>query len=454
MTTPGSDRLSREIGVGLIGLGVVGGGVARALIERRDYFARQVGAPLIVRKAAVRDLAKPRTVDLPPGVLTTNVDDVINNPEIDIVVEVIGGEQPAGSFIRRALEAGKHVVTANKELMAKSGPELLAEAHSRGLDIMFEASVGGGIPLIAPFRRDLLANRITSIRAIINGTTNYILTDLARSGAVGQALRAQGIEPPQGGGFAEALAEAQRLGYAEPDPTNVVEGYDAAYKLAIMATLGFRSRVRPEQIDTTGITKLDARDFQYAQELGYVIKLLAIAQRIDGGIVARVGPAFIPNAEPLAKVDGVYNAVQIEGDLTGTVLFQGRGAGAEPTSSAVVADLLDLSHAIVLGGRERKYWGPEGDVPVLALEHLETRYYVRVTVSDRPGVLAQIAQTLGNHSVSIAAVSQKEADASAQTAELVVMTHRAREGAMRAALRDIEALPVVQQVSTFLRVEG
>ncbi len=444
----------REIGVGLIGLGVVGGGVAQALIERRDYFARQVGASLVVRRAAVRDLAKPRAVALPAGALTTDVNEILNDPAIDIVVEVIGGEEPAGSFIRAAIQAGKHVVTANKELMAKSGPELLAEAHSRGLDIMFEASVGGGIPLIAPLRRDLLANRITSIRAIINGTTNYILTGLARAGAVGHALRAQGIEPPGGAGFAEALAEAQRLGYAEPDPTNDVEGYDAAYKLAIMATLGFRSRVRPGEIDTTGITKLHPRDFQYAQELGYVIKLLAIAERIDDGIVARVAPAFIPNTEPLAKVDGVYNAVQIEGDLTGTVLFQGRGAGAEPTSSAVVADLLDLSHAIVLGNRERKYWGPEDGVPVLGLEHLQTRYYVRVTVNDRPGVLAQIAQTLGNHSVSIAAVSQKEADADAQMAELVIMTHRAKEGSMRAALREIESLPVVSQVASFLRVEG
>jgi len=453
MSTQGTSARS-EIGVGLIGLGVVGGGVAQALLERRDYFARQVGAPLIVRKAAVRDLSKPRTVELPPGLLTTNVNDVLDDPGVDIVVEVIGGEEPAGSFIRAALERGKHVVTANKELMAKSGPELLASAHARGLDIMFEASVGGGIPLIAPFRRDLLANRITSIRAIINGTTNYILTGLARAGAVGQALRAQGIEPPAGAGFAEALAEAQRLGYAEPDPTNDVEGYDAAYKLAIMATLGFRSRVRPDQIDTTGITRLHPRDFQYAQELGYVIKLLAIAERLDGGIIARVAPAFIAHSEPLAKVDGVYNAVQIEGDLTGTVLFQGRGAGAEPTSSAVVADLLDLAHAIVLGNRERKYWGPEGDVPVLPLEHLTTRYYVRVTVKDRPGVLAQIAQSLGDHDVSIAAVTQKEADEAANAAELVIMTHKAREGALRAALADIEALPVVTQVSTFLRVEG
>lgn len=446
--------MEREIGVGLIGLGVVGGGVARALIERGDYIARQVGAPLVVRRAAVRDVSKPRTVELDPGLLTTNVAEIFADPSIDIVVEVIGGEQPAGSFIRSALDAGKHVVTANKELMAKFGPELLELAHSKGLDIMFEASVGGGIPLIAPLRRDLLANRITSIRAIINGTTNYILTSMANAGVAAEALRKQGLEPLAGGGYHEALAAAQQLGYAEPDPTNDVEGLDAAYKLAIMSSLGFRTRVRPENIHTEGITKLTARDFQYASELGYVIKLLAIAERTESGIIARVAPAFLPASEPLAKVDGVYNAVQIVGDLTGTVLFQGRGAGADPTSSAVVADLLDLSHSIVLGSRERKYWGAEGELGVLGVETLETRYYIRVSVTDAPGVLAQIAGALGEHGVSIAAMNQKEADASEKTAELVVMTHRAREGAMQAALRAIEGLAVVAQVSAFLRVEG
>lgn len=443
-----------EIGVGLIGLGVVGGGVARALLERRDYFARQVGAPLVVRRAAVRDLAKPRTVDLPPGLLTTDVGEVLGDPAIDVVVEVIGGEHPAGEFIREVLAAGKHVVTANKELMAKSGPELLADAHSRGLDIMFEASVGGGIPLIAPLRRDLLANRISSIRAIINGTTNYILTSMATEGAAAEALRKQGIEPPASGGYAAALAQAQALGYAEPDPTNDVEGYDAGYKLAIMASLGFRARIRPSDVAIEGITKLTARDFRYASELGYVIKLLAIAERLDGGIVARVAPTFLPQSEPLAKVDGVYNAVQIEGDLTGQVLLQGRGAGADPTSSAVVADLLDLAHAIVLGARERKYWPLEADVAVLGLDAVESRYYVRVMVHDQPGVLAQIAATLGDNQVSIAAVNQKESDAGEKTAELVVMTHRAREGAMQNALREIAALPVVTEVASFLRVAG
>ena len=434
----GLNRLGREIGIGLIGVGTVGGGVARALIERREYFARQVGAEIVVRRAAVRDISKPRAVELPAGVLTGDAASVLSDPGVDIVVEVAGGEEPAGTWIRQALAAGKHVVTANKELMAKQGPELLAEAHARGLDLMFEASVGGGIPLIAPLRRDLLANRITSIRAIINGTTNYILTRMTHEGT----------------DYPDALAAAQELGYAEPDPTNDVEGYDAAYKLAIIASLGFRTRVRPTDIDVQGITKLSAADFQTAAELGYVIKLLAIAEQRDDGIVARVAPVFLPASEPLAKVDDVYNAVQIEGDLTGAVLFQGRGAGAAPSASAVVADVLDLSHAIVLGTRERKYWTPEGELPILGPGALETRYYLRLTVTDRPGVLAQIAHALGAAEVSIAAVVQKEGDDDTRTADLVIMTHRARETAMQAALSEIGQLPVVVGVRSFLRVEG
>lgn len=446
--------MTQEIGVGLIGLGVVGGGVARALLERRDYFARQVGANLVVRKAAVRDLYRPRSVQLPPAILTTDVDEVLGDPAINIVVEVIGGEEPARGFIKAAFAAGKHVVTANKELIAKSGPELLKLAHGSGLDIMFEASVGGGIPIIAPLRRDLLANQITSIRAIINGTTNFMLTSMAREGMIAETLRQQGIEPLAAGGYAEALSEAQKLGYAEPDPTNDVEGYDAAYKLAIMASLGFRTRVSPLDIHTEGITKLTARDFQYAHELGYVIKLLAVAELVDGGIIARVSPTLLHQDQPLARVDGVFNAVQIVGDLTGTVLFLGRGAGADPTSSAVVADILDLAHSIVLGHKERKYWDLDADIPLLDVDLLEARYYVRVTVSDEPGVLASIARALGDHQVSIAAVNQKESDADARTAELVIMTHRASEGAMREARLAIEQLPVVGQVNSFLRVEA
>ncbi|MFN0095259.1 MAG: homoserine dehydrogenase [Dehalococcoidia bacterium] len=435
--------MTKEIGVGLIGVGTVGGGVARALLERRAYFASQVGAELVLRRAAVRDLTKPRTVDLPAGILTTDVDAVIRAPDIDVVVELTGVDEPAGAFIRTALAAGKHVVTANKELIAKSGPELIALSRAARRDIMFEATVGGGIPLIAPLRRDLLANRISSVRAIINGTTNYILTKMAQEGT----------------SYADALAGAQALGYAEPDPTNDVEGIDAAYKLAIMASLAFRVPVRPHHVHAEGISKLAAADLRYAAELGYVIKLLAIAERIDGGIVTRVSPALLPQAEPLARVDGVFNAVQITGDLTGMVLLQGRGAGAEPTSSAVVADILDLAHSIVHAGSERESWrypAPEdaSSVAILGLDALMTRFYLRVTVKDQPGVLARIAQALGDAGVSIAAVNQKEADETAGTAELVVMTHRAREGAMRAALATIEALPVVARIESFLRVEA
>jgi homoserine dehydrogenase len=407
------------------------------LLRREDHFARQVGIPLVVRRAAVRDIHKPRSVTLPEGVLTDRVDDILDDPEIDIVVEVMGGEEPAGTFITRAIRSGKHVVTANKELIAKRGPELIAEAHQRGLDIMFEASVGGGIPLIAPLRRDLLANDVQSIVAIINGTSNYILTRMAQDGA----------------DYQEALSEAQLLGYAESDPTNDVEGYDAAYKLAIMATLGFRTRVLPEQVSCTGITSLESKDFAYAEELGYVIKLIASARRTEHGIVARVTPAFVPEAAPLAKVDGVYNAVQIEGDLTGTVMFHGAGAGTDPTTSAVVADLLDLAHSVAYGSRERKYWEPDEQLPVASLDAHVDRYYLRLQVRDAPGVLAKIAQILGDHEVSIAAVAQRETDPSARTAELVIMTHPVARQAYVQSLAAMEQLDVVFAVQQSLPVE-
>lgn len=429
--------MGREIGVGLLGVGVVGSGVARALQERGDYFARQVGAPIVVRRAAVRDLSKPRNVRLPEGVLVDDPLAVISDPGVEIVVEVIGGEEPAGSFVHEALDRGKHVVTANKELIAKAGPELMTLAQERRAALMFEASVGGGIPIIGPLQRDLLANQIAAIRAIINGTTNYILTRMAQEGA----------------SYEEALAEAQRLGYAESDPTNDVAGIDAAYKLAIMASLAFRTRVRPNDIHTEGIASLDPRDFLYADELGYVIKLLAIADRTDSGILCRVGPALLPGPEPLAKVDGVYNAVQIHGDLTGTVTFQGEGAGAGPTSSAVIADLLEVARAIVLN-HEQHYLGPEAAIPALGLDALETRYYIRLTVADRPGVLAQIAHVLGEAHVSIAAVNQKEAYEEDKTAELVIMTHRAQEIAVREAIAEIGRLPIVTEVNAVYRVEG
>jgi homoserine dehydrogenase len=323
--------------------------------------------------------------------------------------------------------------------MAKHGPELLAIARRKGVDILYEASVGGGIPLIAPLKRDLLANELTSIQAIINGTTNYILTRMAREGA----------------DYTVALKAAQDLGYAEPDPTNDVEGIDAAYKLAIMASLAFRTRVRPEAVFHEGITRLTGRDFRYAAELGYAIKLLAIGRREDHAIQVRVHPALVPLDAPLAKVDGVFNAVRMEGDLTGAVFFQGRGAGSMPTTSAVVADLLNVAHGIAQGAPERFVWREDPAAVIKPMDELITRYYLRIRVADRAGVLAKITHVLGEeYGISLASVIQKEANEADQTAELVFMTHAAREADMRAALDKLGKLDVVAEVGTFLRVEG
>jgi homoserine dehydrogenase len=422
----------------LIGVGTVGSGVARILAEKREMYARELGCPLVLRGALVRDLDKQR-----PGLpaeyrelLTTDPNDILEDPSIDVVVEVWVGEHPALEFISRALEAGKYVVTANKEVMAKHGAHLLALARERGVDILFEASVGGGIPIIAPLKRDLLANRVLALSAIINGTTNYILTAMSRDGA----------------DFGDALTVAQELGYAEADPANDVEGEDARYKLAILASLAFRGHVRLEEIYREGITRLTARDFRYAQELGYAIKLLALAREEPNGIQARVHPALVPLDQPLAKVDGVLNAVQVEGDLTGRVLFQGRGAGSLPTTSAVIADVLDAAQSIT-GGRRQVHAREEAMTPLLAMSELRTRYYIRLTVADRPGVLAQIAHILGEGGISISSVIQKEADEDAQTAELVIMTHLAKEEAMLKAIDTLEGLEPVQAIGSFIRVE-
>jgi len=424
-----------SVTIALLGAGNVGGGVARTLVEKADAYARQLGRPLVLAAVLGRDPSKPRPY-VDPAIFTTDAARVLDDPEIDIVVELMGVEQPAVDYISRALAAGKYVVTANKQVMAKHGPRLLALAAQNGVDIFFEASVGGGIPIISPLKRDLIANTVTAISAIINGTTNYILTAMSREGA----------------DFGEALRRAQELGYAEPDPTNDVEGEDARYKLAILASLAFRSTVRPEDIYREGITKLTAKDFRYASELGYAIKLLAIARAVNGGIQARVHPVLLPADAPLAKVDGVLNAVQVEGDLVGRVNFQGPGAGSLPTTSAVIADILDAAQSII-GGRRAIHVAEEAPGRIIPMSDLYTRYYVRLTVADRPGVLAQIATKLGDAQISIASVIQKEADPASNTAELVMMTHEAHEASMLSALEEVEGLAVVQEIGNFLRVE-
>ena len=430
----------RSVKVGLLGLGVVGSGVASILTQKAESYARELGCPLELARVLVRNPDEERAFAVDPALLTTDAAAILDDPQIEVVIEVMGGREPAHQYIREALRAGKYVVTANKEVMARHGSSLLTLAQERGVDVLYEASVGGGIPIIAPLKRDLLANEIVALAAIINGTTNFVLTAMSQEGR----------------DFGEALAQAQALGYAEADPASDIEGTDAAYKLAILASLAFHGEVRPDQVYREGIVGLVARDFRYAQELGYVIKLLALARRDPGSqdVQVRVHPALLPEGEPLAKVDGVLNAVQVEGDLMGRALFEGQGAGALPTTSAVVADLLDAAHRVVSGVRERLFWRGEAALRIVPMGELRSRYYLRMSVTDRPGVLAQIAQVLGDGEISIAYVLQKEADERAQTAEIVLMTHESKEASMQQALQELRMLPVVAEIGTFLRVEG
>jgi homoserine dehydrogenase len=412
----------------------VGSGVARVLLAKRDALERRIGRPVQIRAILVRDPSRPRAVaaELP---LVTDPAQVVEDPDVEIVIEVLGGEEPARTLILQAIERGKHVVTANKEVMAKHGPAILAAAADRGVGVAYEASVGGGIPLIGPFQLDLAANAITSVVGIVNGTTNYILTRMTESGA----------------SFADALREAQELGYAEPDPTNDVEAWDAAYKLAILASLAFGTPVMPEQVWREGITHVAQRDILYAAEMGYRIKLLAIARLVDGSVEARVHPALVHQGSMLASVDGSFNAVQIEGDLIGTALFYGRGAGSEPTSSAVVADLIALGTSV---GR-----GTSVDVRQSArlrpMRQLQSRYFLRLLTLDRPGVMAAIATVLGDRGISLASVVQKESVVLGEDvpgAEIVLTTHMASEAAVQEAITILAQMPVVNTLGSLLRV--
>ena len=434
------------INVGLLGLGVVGGGVAAALLEDSEAIAGRLGRRLNLKKALVRDAAKARDVAIPGDLITTNPEDILADSDISLVVEVIGGVNPAAQYLKDALSAGKHVVTANKEVMAKHGPELRSLAQRNRVNLLFEASVGGGIPIVGCLMNELQANQFRSIRSIINGTTNYILTRMANDHT----------------DFHQALAEAQEQGYAEADPTNDIEGIDAVYKLAILADLAFHHRVAPEDIFRQGITQLQTQDFRYAQELGYAIKSLAIATLKDGDIQARVYPALIPLEHMLAKVDGVYNAVEVEGSLCGKVLFHGRGAGRGPTTSAVIGDLLEIARRLDFLDSEPTPAMPDSPAAaaltekpwrIKSIDDLECKYYLRLNIADRPGVLAQIAHILGEQNISIASVLQKDTNPVAQTAEIVITTHPARESSVQKSLELASKLEVVQEISSLLRIE-
>jgi len=428
--------MTGTVGIGLLGVGNVGSGVTAALERGAERYAARIGRPLELRCALVRDPARGRP-GVPDGRLTDNPDAIFDDPAVRIVIELLGGEEPAREYIERALRSGRHVVTANKEVMAKHGAELLALAAEHEVRLLYEASVGGGIPIISPLSRDLLANEVTAVTAIINGTTNYMLTRMATSGV----------------GYEEVLEEAQRLGYAEPDPTADVGGIDAAYKLAILCGLAFHVGVLPEDVACRGITTLGARDFRYAEALGYTIKLLASARLTNGELVAAVQPTLVARDEPLAKVDGVLNAIQIEGDLVGRVMLEGPGAGAGPTASAVLADVLDIARDIV-AGRGPSELVQYRDVVVQDAGEQQARYYLRLTVADRPLVLARLGQALGDRDISIASVIQYEVDGDARTAELVITTQPARGSALEAALAEIRGLDVVSEVGNVLPMFG
>ena len=419
----------------MLGLGNVGAGVAAVLFNKSEQLADSVGRGIQLRRALVRDPARSRPIAPPPGVLTTDPQQIVAADDIDVVIELLGGLSPARELIEASIANGKHVVTANKEVMAHHGAELLAQAAERGVDLYFEASVGAGIPLIGPFRQNLTANQFSAVEAIINGTTNYILTRMAAEGS----------------DYGAVLSDAQRLGYAEPDPANDIEGHDAAYKLAVLATLAFGVEVRPESIYREGIAGLAAADFKAAADLGYGIKLLAIARLRDGAVEARVHPTMIPRGCLLCQVGGVENAVRIQGDLIGNATFVGRGAGPEPTAS--VADLIDLSHNLALGAHARVPLRVGASCSFRPIEQVRSRYYLRLWVKDQPGVLARIGSVFGAHQVSIAAVTQKETDDDASLAELVIVTHQAVERDMQAAVNEAGALDITDRVANLIRIE-
>ncbi len=433
------------INIGLMGLGTVGGGVAAALVDNADAIKQKTGRAVALRKALVRDVSRPRSPQPPPGVLTTNPEDILADPDIDVIVEVMGGDTPAGEYLERALGAGKHVVTANKEVMSRRGPALLALAQERNVNLLFEASAGGGIPIVGCLMSQLLANDIRSVRSIINGTTNYILTRMASQ------------QTP----FADALSEAQSLGYAEADPTNDIEGIDAAYKLSVLGGLAFHRPVPHQAIYTEGISRLGPEDFRYAAELGYAIKSLAIAvAQPDGAVRARVHPALVPEDHLLAKVDGVYNAVEVTGDLCGQIILHGQGAGRDATTSAVMGDVLNIVRSLGSANgppplpeptRPRSNAAPRSDVQ--PIDELSSAYYMRLTCADQAGVLAQIARILGDGNISIATVIQKDTDPGSGTAQLVITTYPSREADVQTALATVAELGVVVSVNNLIRIE-
>ncbi len=424
----------KVIKIGMLGLGTVGSGVLQILAQNGDEIRHKLGTRLEVKRIAVRDTGKKRSVNVDPALLTDKPELVLDDPEIDIIIEVMGGVDGTRQAITRALQNGKYVVTANKDLLAQHGADLLQIAGEQGKNIFYEASVGGGIPLIRPLKRCLVANRILSLLGIINGTTNYILTQMSREGKE----------------FDEALSEAQAKGFAEADPSSDLEGRDAAYKLAIIASLAFSSKINMSDIYVEGISKVKLRDIRYAAELGYAVKLLAMAEENKEGLKLRVHPALVPLTHPLAAVSNEFNAIFLNGDAVGEVMFYGRGAGSLPTASAVCADMIEAARNILHEVENGIVEATFGQKPVIPMEKQHSRFYLRLKAKDQPGVFASLATAFGNASVSLDMIIQKRSDE--ETAEIVLVTHYVSEEKFAQAMAEINAMQAIKSINSILRV--
>ena len=427
--------MDKIIKIGLLGFGTVGTGVVHILHDNASLIKQRSGTSIQIKKILVRDLHKARQFSV-DAEITTDPQAVIRDPEISIVVELMGGEEPARTLMLEALTNGKHVVTANKDVMAKFGRELFSAAEKNGVNLLFEASVGGGIPIIRPLKRCLAANRIFEVMGIVNGTTNYML----------DKMTTEGVD------FASVLAEAQEKGYAEADPTADVGGWDAARKIAILASIAFGTRVALHDVSVEGITQIEPEDIDYGRELGYVVKLLAIAQDTEKGVNARVHPAFIPLTHPLASVRDVFNAIFIRGDAVGETMFYGRGAGSLPTASAVCADIMEAARDIYYDSSSRILCTCFEEKRISPISETESPYYIRLLAEDQPGVMAAITGAFGAQMVSLNSVIQKRRVGS--RAEIVLITHKVNDADLQLAVQALNGLPVVHKVSTVIRVVG
>ncbi|TBL81615.1 homoserine dehydrogenase [Paenibacillus thalictri] len=427
----------KPIKVGLLGLGTVGTGVVRIVENHQEDLVSQTGTPIEIAKILVQDPSKQRNVAIHPDKLTDNPREILENEEIDVIVEVMGGIDPAKTYILEALERGKHIVTANKDLMALYGREILAKASEKGCDVFYEASVAGGIPIIRTLIEGFSSDRITKIMGIVNGTTNYILTKMSQEGAA----------------YDDVLKEAQALGYAEADPTSDVEGLDAARKMTILSTLGFRSNVDLADVSVKGISQVSKEDIAYGKQLGYEVKLLGIAERQDDYISIGVQPTMVKKSHPLASVNGVFNAVYVYGEAVGETMFYGPGAGEMPTATSVVSDLVAVVRNLKLNNGGRKSFGTYKEKKLKTDEQILSKNYILLHVADRAGVLAQITQVFAEYEVSLESVLQHP-NKNNPKAEIIIITHEANQASMKKVLKKFEQLDVVDSIKSVYRVEG